>query len=194
MNQQKEILLTQFQVSMHLIPTNIHTEYIKPFFKAYMPCYAYWPFEFHILSFIFAHNQESISNINIEQIMTDVINENETIKLVELWYPDMINIFRKEGIIYWSKYINKPNLEIIKDICKYYYTWDNISISSVFLNIFKTTTNKSNLFFNKMIQLFIQNLHFVPDKRMTIQQTLIELDTICYSTPKEIFIDMFTTC
>ena len=194
MNEQKEILLTQFQVSMHLIPTNINAGYFKQFFKAYMPSYAYWPFEFHILSFIFSHNQESISKRNIEQIMNDVINENETIKLIELWYPDSVNVFRKEGIIYWCKYINKPNSEIITDICKYYYTWDNSSISSLFLNVFKTATNKSNLFFKKMIDLFIQNVHFVPDKRITVQQTLSDLDTICYSTTKETFVDMFAIC
>ena len=194
MDEQKEFRLIQFQLSMHLTTSNTTSNYLQKYFKEYSPGYVYWPIEFHILSYLFTNNLESISKANIDKIINDVLNKNSMVQQIEIWYPNTISQFREEGIAYWYKYINKPISDIVKDMFTYYCTWDNMSTSVVFLELLKIqmNTNKHNVFLTKITTLLIQNIHFVPEKRLSVKQSLLELDDICYSTPKEIFVEMFT--
>jgi hypothetical protein len=76
---------------------------------------------------------------------------------------------------YLKKYINKPKLQIISEILLNSNTWDNYSLSILYLHIIGNIISVFNLkdtLLNKIVFLLSKNVVPDPLKRETLQNTI----------------------
>lgn len=184
-----DVLITQFGLSLYTIVSNINDEYIRPFFAKYEPAYPYWPIEFHVLSYLLANKMETISSLHIEQVIQDIISKNKLFTpLSEM--SNHAEKYKKETKIYLSKYINQPLKYIIDDMFCYKHTWDQYALSVLFLDILleqHDTLDMKNQFIMSFIQLLECNIHMVPSKRMSLHDTLDFFYKLTYETHINVF-------
>ena len=179
-----EPLIAQFGLSIHAVPLNINIEYIRKFFTTYNPSYIYWPLEIHILSYILTNKMESISQLHIEQVIQDITSNNHV--FIRLGYTE---IYKKEGLLYLRKYINQPLEYIVNDIFRHKHTWDQYSLSVLFLDILlelerqKCTKNEFILSFIELLKCNIRN----GASRLSLKDNFEKFDRLCYETDIKIF-------
>ena len=86
----------------------------------------------------------------------------------------IVDSYKESSILYFKKYINQNYDYILNDILKYVHTWDNYSLSILFLRIL-ISTHKTIKIQNKFIILFmkllVNNIHLNPSMRLTIDKT-----------------------
>ena len=145
-------------------------------FKKYNPRNIYIPIEIHLICFMNEYNFQSISRDNINQILEDYM----------YYYNKMSDIVFKneENIQYLKGFINKPKDVITNHINQTFHTWDNYSLSIIYLQVFsfleKVLPNSSE-FVNKIYKLLINNISIDPNERLSINKTRIIFDNIISS-------------
>jgi len=160
-------VITNFSFSLDLK----NGQQLKPFFQSYEPSYIEWPLELHILSYLLTNKLESLSLLNIERIVHDVLSEH---KLLYSFGDTVVSSFQREGVEYFSKYVNQSYETIVKDILQYSGTWDNYALSIMFLRILiyvHRCLKKENKFIIFFMKLLVQNIHFCPLKRLSVVET-----------------------
>lgn len=170
-DEKMELLICKFGLSMHLNKANQTIDYINKYLLVYNPEYKYWPTEFHVLSFMLSNKIESISKVNLETIMEDIYSQNK------------LDFDKKEATVYFIKYINKPLSYIINDIFIYKQTWDNYSLSILFLDILsESKLCETNTFIINFKNLLLSNIRPNPLLRLTIVETLYKFEKLCFET------------
>jgi hypothetical protein len=186
----KEIpLLSEFSVSIDISRKDIE-QYIKPFFIEYDPSYLEWPLEIHILSYLITNkltNQHnSLSSYNIETIVCSVLEHNNILKT---FGDKVVSSYKQEALEYFKKYINQSYDYIFTDILKHSNTWDNYSLSIMFLRILigiHRIIGKQNKFIIMFMKLLVCNIHLNPLKRLSVDSTTNNFDSILDSLdPKD---------
>jgi hypothetical protein len=186
-DEHKEPLLFKFDVNMQIIPENINIDYIKKYLVIYNPGYLYWPLEFHMLSYLFVNNMDTLSKIHIDIIIDDVITNNVILKKFD---ENTITKYKISGNNFLNKYINKNLKYIVEDVFNYRNTWDNYALSILFLDILLKIQNKiktKNEFIIYFIKLLVENIHSEPKMRVSIKDTREKIEKICYCTDIKIF-------
>lgn len=193
-NSREEPILSNFKYSLNLTNNN-KPEYFKRFFLEYDPTYTEWSPEFHILAYLRFNNNNALSAHNIETIITEVSNNKPSVQKEQQV---------KEGIKYFSKYVNQSYEDVLADVLQYSYSWDNYALSILFLKLKNPRVfqperlpteslkllppNKSdNKFLTRFSQLLLQNIHMVPLKRLSPGSTLDQFVSILDSTSVEEF-------
>ena len=160
--------------------------YIKQFIIKYDPTYIEWPLELHILSYILTNNLESISLYNLELIINDVIKNNN---ILNNFGEKIVSSLKEEALTYFNKYINQSYEYILDDIFKYSNTWDNYSLSILFLRILigiHRSLNVKNKFIILFMKLLVSNISLNPCKRLTIENTIYKFEILIDSLdPKD---------
>jgi hypothetical protein len=178
-------LLTNFSFSIDYSRNNI-LQYIKHFVIAYEPSYLEWPIELHILSYLLTNKLNSLSSHNIEHIIHEVIKNNI---ILNTFGDNVVTSFREEAIQYFKKYVNQSYEYILTDILQYSHTWDNYSLSILFLRILigiHRTIEIKNKFIILFMKLLVCNIHCNPSKRSTIDLTIIKFEDLLDSLePKD---------
>lgn len=191
-NSREEPILSNFKYSLNLTNNN-KPEYFKRFFLEYDPTYTEWSPEFHILAYLRFNNNNALSAHNIETIITEVSNNKPSVQKEQQV---------KEGIKYFSKYVNQSYEDVLADVLQYSYSWDNYALSILFLKLKNPRVfqperlpteslkllppNKSdNKFLTRFSQLLLQNIHMVPLKRLSPGSTLDQFVSILDSTSVE---------
>jgi hypothetical protein len=163
-------LLTNFSFSINIAHNDIE-EYIKHFFIEYDPSYLEWPLEFHILSYMLTNKISSISSFNLENIICNVIDNNNILKT---FGDTIVSSYKLEALEYFKKYVNQSYEYILKDILQHYSTWDNYSLSIMFLRILigiHRSIGIKNKFIILFMKLLVSNIHLNPLKRQTLELT-----------------------
>lgn len=167
-NEKYKPLLKNFQFSVLIDSLNI--EYIEKIIGKIIN-YTHKPLEIHLLFYLVANNEISISHSLIETICKNYI---DNMSILCFFSQKYIEEYKKECEKFLKKYINKPTKEIIQDIVSYYDKWDNYSISIIYLHIFgnilKVFTLKDTLI-NKITISLSKNIHPDPSKRETLQNS-----------------------
>jgi hypothetical protein len=150
------------------------------------------PIEFHILSYMLTHKIKSLSRYNIHNII-DIIYKDNTI--LKTFGDTIYNSYIDQAKEYYSKYVNKTIENIWVDISSWFYTWDNYSLSVVYLKILislynylkneKSITN--NKFLISFMNLLVVNIHPNPNKRKNIFETQELFDNIIYSCNLDVY-------
>ena len=173
---------------------------LKNFFYIYAPRYYIWCPEIQIISYLIKHNNKNNDNKNNDNKNNDIILTKTVLKTILQEIVEGMNIwdlfsldFKKKYLenlySFYSKFINKENDYIIKELLKYKSTWDTYSLSISFLKEFIYKLNKSSNLKNDksilliVIQLLLYSLSPYPSKRPAIS-TLTE---ILYNTFNEKF-------
>jgi hypothetical protein len=170
-------LITSFTFSINLSSTDVDSQ-LRQIFISYDPSYYQWPPEFHLLSYLYINKLESLSLINIESIINDIISNHE---LLNIFGDSIVSIYREESIKYFSKYVNKNYKFIYNDIFQFSHTWDNYTLSIMFLKILiflHRSLNKQNKFIILFMKLLVDNINLNPEKRVSIVATTNKFEKI----------------
>lgn len=180
------LLLSNFSLSIDISHSNFQ-EYISRFVFSYEPSYIEWPLEFHLLAYIQTNKLKSLSKYNIENIINEVTKENY---ILSTYGQTFVSSYKEEAIKYFMKYVNKPLSFILTDCLQYYYSWDNYSLSILFLDILihlHKSMKHQNKFIIMFMKLLVCNIHMSPEKRLTINETVLQFNSILDNIEPSIF-------
>jgi hypothetical protein len=172
-NKKKQPLLKNFSESFCI---NDDFSVFEKMFTKYNPEIYSLPLETHIITFLKDESREkkSISQANIEEICKDFIVKNQALRGFS---PEFIKTFYKSLVLQSLSFsiINQSREKIIEKMIKYSITWDNYSLSALFLPIItkiRENLNTSNAFFDGFSQLLVLNMDPNPEKRLTPLKTI----------------------
>lgn len=163
------ILLKDYEYS--LIDEKLDDIYINDIFEN-LNDFTYKPLEVHVLFYLIKNNQNTLSYNNIDTICKIYMKNLSILSFFSLNYKEM---FYKSSIETLKKYINKPKTEIIRDILTYHNTWDNYSLSILYIHIIGYVIKAFSLkqgFMIKFIVLLCKNINPNPLKRETFESTI----------------------
>ena len=175
MNHSDKPLLNNFTNS--LLISELNETYITNIIKNTTD-YTNKPIEIHILFYLIHNNLYTLSYTFIEEI-TDIFIKN--LSVLSLFSQRYKNEFKKECVNSLKKYINKNKSDIINDIIRNYNTWDNYSLSVIYLhiigNILRNFSLKSS-FISKLTIELSKNICPESSKRETLKETAIKYDSL----------------
>jgi len=169
-NKKKQPLLKNFSESFCI------NDDFSQRFNNYTPEIYSLPLETHIITFLKDESREkkSISQTNIEEICKDFIVKNQALRGFP---PEFIKTFYKSLVLQGLSFsiINQSREKIIEKMIKYSITWDNYSLSALFLPIvtkIQENLKKPNTFFEGFSQLLLLNMDPNPEKRLSPLKTI----------------------
>ena len=158
---------------------------LKRYFYTYSPHYYIWPLEVHVINYLI-NKSTTLTVDSIKNIVNDYVNNNKIINRV-LNKKESIEKYKQDCINYLSTFVEekeeKDTMTIVTTLIKTYKTWDNYSLSILYLTIFHSIfpnglNNKNNLIINEFIQLLIHNT--MPG-RYSVEETIKKTNAIFYS-------------
>lgn len=142
--------------------------------------FTHTPIEMRVLYFLIKNEKETLSMKEIQEIS---IHYTRSLSFLDFFSPDEKNKYYEECVCFLKQYVNMPKPDIIADILNYANSWDNFSLSILYLHIvqniveFYSLSNKST-FMNDFMILLIQNVSPNPMKRETLAKTHIRFETL----------------
>jgi hypothetical protein len=142
-----------------------------------------------------------ITTNNIKQILDEFfkINPINTKLLIE----DERNKWKSKLENYFNVFINKPWNILYDELIKYCFTWDNYSITVMYLFMIhelELITYSSNTFLNDYINLLKNNIMSIPNERTTptifknkILKIFNSIQRIKVQDLKKILVDQYST-
>ena len=100
-----------------------------PLFNEYNPKKLHLPIEYHLLCFIMYHQYDSLSVANIQTVVNELAMEIHKSPLSVFFK----NINLDETIFSLKYLVNKPKIIIKRELLGYIGTWNNYSISMIYL-------------------------------------------------------------
>jgi hypothetical protein len=129
------------------------------------------PLEVYVLFYLIINNEETLSYHFIETIVAFFI---DNMNILTLFSQKFKENYKQSCIDFLKKYINQTKSAIISDIMTYYETWDNYSLSMIYLhiisNIVRVFSLKGN-FLTNFLLLLIKNIDPNPLKRGKLRET-----------------------
>lgn len=178
-------LIIDFGMSIDLEKLNFDN--INFYFFTYAPSYYIWCPEIHIINYLL-HVNKSFTKSSLQKICYEITNGNKA--LVDLLSNTFLDNYVDTMYRYYSKYINKDYKFVIQELLQYSYTWDNYSLSNIYLkiirNLFPDTFN-NNQFIIRFSQLLLKNVHPNPKKRYTLSKSLTTFEDIITTSKKHNF-------
>jgi hypothetical protein len=142
--------------------------------------YSYKPIEIHVLFYLIENNLHYLNEDLIENIVDNFIGNLNILKFFSQKYKES---YKNTCIAFLKIYIDMPKEDIINDILNYSFSWDNYSLSILFLHIICNFTDFFSLketFMNKFIIILLKNIHPFPNKRENLQTTLKNFESLFY--------------
>lgn len=173
-------------------------------FYVFAPDYYLWCLEIHFISFFYngsKYDFETKSEVSsemtggkkisfnisdntltseyVKSICTMYVTRNKTLRLFNKHFRLQ---YLKNSIKYFNKYVGmKPDL-VIKDLLLNWKTWDNFSISIMYVKIINSVFDfKQNNMIDFFYELLLQNMHYDPSKRLYPIDTFNKFKEIFYS-------------
>ena len=174
-NVNKEIpLLIDFGLSVNIL--TITNEKLKNIFYVYAPEYYIWPLETHYLCYLINKNKEPSSD-ELNEIAKIYVDNNKALQ--KNFSPDFLKKYKKKCINQLEMYNKLSFDERVKKILKYWKTFDNYSLSIMYLK-FLYYININGFIDNKCMHSFFQNIDPNPDKRLSLIETMHTFNTFLY--------------
>jgi hypothetical protein len=179
-NIKKQPILNNFSDSFFFPIDNLSR--LNKRFAKYTPNMYSLPLEFHIIAFLKDSGREkkSISQSNIEDICKEFIVKNYAL----LGFShEVIKDFYKKCVTQCLLFeiINQPSEKIIKEMLDHSITWDNYSLSCLFLPIITSIQNKitgENDFLCRFSQLLLLNMDQNPKNRLSPLESIKRFQTL----------------
>uniref|UniRef100_A0A6C0IGF0 Protein kinase domain-containing protein n=1 Tax=viral metagenome TaxID=1070528 RepID=A0A6C0IGF0_9ZZZZ len=140
--------------------------------------FTYKPLEIHVIFYLIKNDENTLSYNSIELISRNFVDNMSILTLFSKNYKDSYFL---NCIEFLKKYINKPIINIIEDILDYCDTWDNYSLSILYLHLFGNMTRVFTLkdnFISKMTIMLTKNVCPDPAKRQSIEKTKKEYELL----------------
>lgn len=162
-------ILTDFQKSIY--KNKLTTPYIINLLKI-INNYTYKPLEIHLLFYIFNNNTKALTHTLVEQICKQYVKNMSVL----LFFSEKYRMqYFNTCIDVLSKYINTPIKDIIDIVLKNHITWDNYSLSVIYLHLISNVSIVFSLkhnFITKLIIVLLKNISPNPYQRESLQNTL----------------------
>jgi hypothetical protein len=163
-------IVKQFENS--ILYEHLDEKYISRVIK-HITDFTYKPLEVHLLFYLIVNDEVSLSYALSYEICEHFI---KNMPVLSLFSPTYRENFKKECNDFLTPYINRSRSDIINDVIKYYDTWDNYSLSILYLHIFAAELQAFSLnetFIGELINSLSKNLSIDPLKRETLSLTLL---------------------
>ena len=168
----------------------LNNEERKSFLNLHNSYEFHLPLEIHVMSFLYNKKLRSLSHENIEQICTHFYGSGPLSSL----FKDSINEVKGAAIFSLQKYINKSDNQIYIELFSQCSTWDNYSLSILYLQIltkyFSITSIDNNVFLSSFYKILVQNIHPESKKRLSIDNTLQQIDYLLENTERKEFLQL----
>lgn len=156
---------------------------MKKYFYGYAPEYYIWPLEVHVINFLLHIKEEPLTDDDAILIGESYAKSN----IIRNFFSEEFNAQFTAGCVRQvKKYVGIPKQKLIDKLISYYKTWDNYSISIMFIGILQKIF-KRGFHFNAMIILFTQllviNFSPNPENRLEIGKSRDAYENIFYSEP-----------
>ena len=165
-------IIIDFGLSFNV--TELNSQNLFNYFYVYAPQYYIWPLEVHYLNYLLHINEEptekDLKEIAIKFTENNSAFNNFSNKFIKLYKNYCFKVLKK--------YNRLPSTDRKKAVLQGWKTWDNYSISVMFLKILNIfiNSNKSyyaNIdFYKKFIKLLLINIHPNIQKRKSLQDTI----------------------
>lgn len=173
-------LIIDFGISIPI--THLNKKNFNKYFYTYAPEYYTWCLDIHVINYLIYETNLSLTDYDIKDISRKFVDNNKGLSLFssefkELYYNDCYNELKQ--------YINISSDIVIKKLLSFHKTWDNYSLSIIYLKLLDYIYNKgfSN---NSILILFSQILLFNispnPNKRLTLENSRIKFNSIFQNT------------
>ena len=166
-------LVLDFGLSISM--NELKIDLLNKFFYVYAPEYSPWALEIHYLSFLLNVNREpSIKDL---ETMVDRYIENETNPVGILFSDGFVEKFKRLCLRQLKKYKAMGFTDSITYILTQWRTWDNFSLSVIYLNFFYYIYGKKKIpkqdFIKIILELLLLNVHPNPEMRLSIKETVL---------------------
>jgi serine/threonine protein kinase len=149
------------------------TAKLEMYFYTYSPDYYIWCLEIHVINFLLHEigKEEIFREKDIKRICADYVKYH---KGLINFSDDFKRDYLKACETYLSTYVGLDKQRIIKELIVFYPTWDNYSLSVLYLKtlsfMFPHGFHKNTLilYFSQML---LYNIHPNPTKRYTLEET-----------------------
>ena len=165
------------------------------YFYIYAPEYYIWPLEVHYLNLLLHINPEPTHN-EIKDLVTSYTKANAALDGFSSQFKKNFKNTCETQLLYYNKI---PFGERKRLLLKFWNTWDNYSLSIIYLKFvyFIIQSNDKKIFKNSFVgyftELLLLNIHPDPIRRLSIEQTLKMFNKYLYENPvdkPEIFQDL----
>ena len=136
------------------------------------------PLEIHVLFYLIQNKEETITYSLIDIICENYMKNMSILTLFSQSYKD---VYKNACIDFLTKYINKTKSNIINDILQYHSTWDNYSLSILYLHIVGNISRVFSLkgtFMSKFINILSKNIDPDPLKREHLKDTKLKYERL----------------
>lgn len=192
-NSDNNPILSNFTNSFHL-PT-LNEERKSNLFKSYIPknqqqnqnpsnIFYTQPLEVYVISFL--ENQENNSSLSLSNI--ELLCSNFTtlsFSALSIFSETYIKEYKELAVFSLRCYINKPKEYVINDLLNNSSTWNNYSLSMLYLHLlnfhFAGASIKDNQFITSFSQVLMNNIHAKVSYRCSASQTLELFEEVLYS-------------
>ena len=165
----KTPLLIDFGISINM-SNGLPRDKWDKYFYIYAPQYYVWPLEVHVINFLL-HESSKLTQSDASDI---AMLYTKTNKALNIFSNDFREKYRKLCEICLQSYIDKDRDEVIKEILKSYNTWDNYSLSILYLKtfsyIFENGFSQNNILI-RFSQLLLLNISPDISIRLSINNT-----------------------
>lgn len=176
-NTEKNIpLVIDFGLSIDL--ENIDMNKLDNYFFTYSPSYYIWCPEIHFLCYIVNVN-DKVNKNDIQKICNDIISNNKALN--KILSKSFIKKYIDSMISYYSQFINMEKKNIIKILLETSHTWDNYSLSNIYIKIISKIYSSGftkNSFISKFIELLLNTITPNPNKRYGLNKCVSTFENI----------------
>lgn len=169
-NQQTHLpLILDFGVSLYMPKVNDET--MKQYFYVYSPDYYIWSLEIHVINFLLYVAGATLSEADVKTISREYVKHN---KGLVNFSPEFHADYLKACETYLRQFVGKDKKTTIDLLLSFYPTWDNYSLSILYLKTFSYMfpqgfhKNSLILYFSQML---LYNIHPDPTKRYSLEKT-----------------------
>jgi len=159
----------------HVNDNNMHK-----YFYVFLPEYYVWCLEINVLCYLL-HETDSVLTEDEALFIADVyVKHNKGLEGCTQSFKDT---FLKQSIEQVKRYVKQPRTQVIQELLTHRHTWDNYSLSIMYLKMlqsFFATFNTEHTFITQLNALLLTNIHPDPTKRLTIQETGERYSNIFY--------------
>ena len=153
---------------------------MKQYFYTYSPSYYIWCIDIIIINFLLHETESELTDLDAETISTVYVASNKALAICS---SEFVERYLELCIKQVKTYVGRPRDEVIQELLSYNKTWDNYSLSIIYLKLIGVlfpNTEVSNTFIILMSQILFTNIHPVPSRRLTVNDTMIQFSNIFY--------------
>ena len=153
------------------IPVNdIEPKTYSKYFYTHNAAYYIWCIDIHIINYVI-HVNSTLTYDELVALIDTNINANQAL---HMFSESFIKRYRELTISTYKKYADMPAENIVKELVKNYNTWDNYSLSILFLSMISCISYEGftdNKLIKDFSEILLLNIHPNAAKRLSFDDT-----------------------